>query len=175
MSALSEWQSFYTIAGSAAGALIGLQFVVLTLIANLPRRVASSQGAAVYSTPTIVHFTTVLVLSGAMVAPWQSVAPVAVLVGLAGVAGVIYSALNARVMRHAAYRPEMEDWVFHAVLPLLAYAVMAGSSVAGFAQMHEAGLFGIAGKIALLLLIGIHNAWDTVTYHVFSRNETDRQ
>src|SRR5205807_4175372 len=32
MSALKEWESFYVIVGSSAGALIGLQFVVVTLI-----------------------------------------------------------------------------------------------------------------------------------------------
>jgi len=37
MSAFSEWESFYVIVGSSAGALIGLQFVVLTLLADRPR------------------------------------------------------------------------------------------------------------------------------------------
>ncbi|PYR18792.1 MAG: hypothetical protein DMF98_25350 [Acidobacteria bacterium] len=36
MSEFAEWDSFYVIVGSAAGALIGLQFVVLTLIAERP-------------------------------------------------------------------------------------------------------------------------------------------
>lgn len=36
MSELARWGSFYVIVGSAAGALIGLQFVVLTLIAERP-------------------------------------------------------------------------------------------------------------------------------------------
>ena len=37
MSDLAQWESFYVIIGSAAGALIGLQFVVMTLIADRPR------------------------------------------------------------------------------------------------------------------------------------------
>jgi hypothetical protein len=36
MTALSEWENFYVIVGSSAGALIGLQFVVITLIAVIP-------------------------------------------------------------------------------------------------------------------------------------------
>ncbi len=32
--ALSPWESFYVIVGSSGGALIGLQFVVVTLIAD---------------------------------------------------------------------------------------------------------------------------------------------
>ena len=34
MSLLAAWQNFYVIVGSSAGALIGLQFVVITLIAD---------------------------------------------------------------------------------------------------------------------------------------------
>src|SRR6266568_2868587 len=37
MSELAEWDSFYVIVGSAAGALIGLQFVVMALIAERPQ------------------------------------------------------------------------------------------------------------------------------------------
>jgi hypothetical protein len=36
MTALTGWENFYVIVGSAAGALIGLQFVVVTLIADSP-------------------------------------------------------------------------------------------------------------------------------------------
>lgn len=55
MAELAEWESFYLIVGSAAGALIGLQFVVLTLIAERPPLRAADAGAA-FMTPTIVHF-----------------------------------------------------------------------------------------------------------------------
>ena len=36
MTALAGWENFYVIVGSSAGALIGLQFVVITLIADTP-------------------------------------------------------------------------------------------------------------------------------------------
>src|SRR5438093_2854322 len=62
MSEFAEWDSFYVIVGSAAGALIGLQFVVLTLIAERPPLRAADAGAA-FATPTIVHFGTALLLS----------------------------------------------------------------------------------------------------------------
>jgi len=41
MTALSGWENFYVIVGSSAGALIGLQFVVITLI-NVHRSWVSS-------------------------------------------------------------------------------------------------------------------------------------
>ena len=48
MSELAPWDSFCVIVGSAAGALIGLQFVVMTLIAERPplREVAPGRHAA---------------------------------------------------------------------------------------------------------------------------------
>jgi hypothetical protein len=64
MTALSEWQNFYVIVGSSAGALIGLQFVVLTLIAALPIGRGTAQVGAAFSTPNVVHFGAVLLLAG---------------------------------------------------------------------------------------------------------------
>src|SRR6266571_2136245 len=86
MSEFVEWDSFYVIVGSAAGALIGLQFVVLTLIAERPPLRAADAGAA-FATPTIVHFGTALLLSAILRAPWQAVTPVAALWGVVGIRG----------------------------------------------------------------------------------------
>src|ERR1700740_3209668 len=72
MPELSAWDGFYGIVGSAAGALIGLQFVVMTLIAERPPLRAAEAGAA-FATPTIVHFGTALLLSALLRAPWQSI------------------------------------------------------------------------------------------------------
>src|SRR5882762_10737721 len=117
MSEFAEWDSFYVIVGSAAGALIGLQFVVLTLIAERPPLRAADAGAA-FATPTIVHFGTALLLSAVLRAPWQAVTFVAALWGLVGFSGVIYSFIVARRMRvQTTYGPVLEDWLFHCVLP----------------------------------------------------------
>jgi hypothetical protein len=61
------------------------------------------------------------------------------------------------------YKPVWEDWLWYSILPLLAYILLllAGILVRGYPQK---ALF-IVGVVALLLLfIGIHNAWDSVTY-----------
>jgi hypothetical protein len=165
MSELTEWDSFYVIVGSAAGALIGLQFVVMTLIAERPPLRAAEAGAA-FATPTIVHFGTVLLLSALLRAPWQGITVAAVLWGLIGLSGAAYAVVVARRMRvQITYRPEFEDWLFNVVLPLAAYAVLALSAFAARSHAREA-LFGVGAAALLLLFIGIHNAWDAVTYHV---------
>ena len=167
MTTLAEWQNFYVIVGSSAGALIGLQFVVMALIANRPRSPELAQAGAAFSTPTIVHFATVLFLAAAMCAPCRAIFPVALVWGAAGLAGVVYSVLvTRRLRRQAAYEPESEDWVFYAALPIAAYAALGASALLSLGQPGMS-LFFAAGASLLLLAIGIHNAWDNVTYHVF--------
>jgi len=65
-----------------------------------------------------------------------------------------------------AYSPEFEDWLFHAILPFAAYATLVGTALTARSNV-EASLFGVGAAALLLLFIGIHNAWDAVTYSVF--------
>lgn len=166
MSELAEWDSFYVIVGSAAGALIGLQFVVMTLIAQRPPKRAAEAGPA-FGTPTIVHFGAVLLLSALLRAPWHRITVIAALWGLVGVAGLVYAAIVLRRMRkQAAYEPEFEDWLFHALLPWAAYVILVLSAFAAPSRAFES-LFAVGAATLLLLFTGIHNAWDSVAYIVF--------
>src|SRR5205085_11982772 len=115
--------------GSSAGALIGLQFVVLTLIAQRPPLRIAEAGAA-FSTPSVVHFAVVLLLSAILSAPWHGVGAVAVFWGLVGVGGTVYAVVVMRRMQvQKVYRPVLEDWLFHVVLPLSAYLILAISAL----------------------------------------------
>src|SRR5690242_19927627 len=166
MSEMAKWDSSYVIVGSAAGALIGLQFVVMTLIAERPPIRAPEAGAA-FATPTIVHFGSVLLVAALLRAPWQTITMPADLWGLVGVSGVVYTVIVVRRMRkQTIYQPEFEDWLFHVVLPLSAYALLALSPFTADLHTREA-LFGVGVAVLLLLFVGIHNAWDGIAYHVF--------
>lgn len=168
MNEIARWDNFYVIVGSAAGALIGLQFVVLTLIAERPPAGAEQAGAA-FGSPTIVHFGSVLFLSALLHAPWHGITAVSVIWGLLGLGGTIYMVIVARRMRlQNAYKPVFEDWLFHVALPLAAYAILGLSSPAAYVYLHERyALFAVGAAALLLLFVGIHNAWDSVSYHVF--------
>ncbi|HUB33330.1 MAG TPA: hypothetical protein VMA31_09885 [Bryobacteraceae bacterium] len=171
MTPLAGWQNFYVIVGSSAGALIGLQFVVMSLISNLPTSRPDADAGNAFATPNIIHFGAVLALSGILCAPWETVGAVAVLWGLMGLGGILYAAIVTRRMRtQAVYRPEFEDWLFHSLLPFAAYITLAVSAYAAQFDPREA-LFGVGAAALLLLFIGIHNAWDTVTFHVFTRKK----
>ena len=173
MAELAHWDSFYVIVGSTAGALIGLQFVVLTLIAaNPPRRAA--EGGAAFITPTIVHFSTVLFLSALLRVPWPSMTLAAIVWGLTGLAGIGYTLIvTRRLVRQPIYQPEFEDWLFHVALPLVAYALLALSALAAGSYTSEA-LFSVGAATLMLLFIGIHNAWDAIGWHVYVRLGKER-
>jgi hypothetical protein len=53
---MSSWENFYVIVGSSAGALIGLQFVVMTLIAE--RLTPSPETTDAYNEADRISFTT---------------------------------------------------------------------------------------------------------------------
>jgi hypothetical protein len=169
MSALSGWENFYVIVGSSAGALIGLQFVVITLIAEIPIVRDVEHASSAFATPTIVHFGAVLLLSAVNSVPWHGVTAAAILWGVLGLAGVVYVVIVARRVRvQSAYSPQFEDRLFHLLLPFAAYATLVGSAYTAHRNCGGA-LFGVAAAALLLLFIGIHNAWDAVTYHVFAK------
>jgi hypothetical protein len=166
MSALSAWDSFYVIVGSAAGALIGLQFVVMTLVADRPSPGASEAGRS-FGTPTVVHFSTSLLLSALVRVPWPNVHDAFWATGAIGLCGLIYMGVTTlRVFHQHVYKPDVEDLPFHIALPLASYGLLVLSSAFDAMQM-AAALFGVGGAALLLLFTGIHNAWDAVAYNVY--------
>lgn len=128
MIGFNGWGGFYLIVGGAAGALIGLQFVVMTLIAERPPLRAAEAGAA-FATPTVVHFGAALLLSALLRAPWSSVRTPAVLWDLVGVSGVVYIFIVIRRMNvQTTYKPDFDDWFFFVLLPLASYGLLVLSA-----------------------------------------------
>jgi hypothetical protein len=165
---LTGWESFYVIVGSSAAALTGLQFVVIALAAELRPRSSSDQIDA-FATPSIVHFCVALLTSATLSAPWRGLGSPAIAIGLTGLAGVLYEAIVIRrTRRQTGYQPVFEDWLWHACLPLIAYASLVGAAVA-IPSYAESALFVVAAASLLLVFIGIHNAWDTVIFITVTR------
>jgi hypothetical protein len=164
-SVLTAWSNFYIIIGSSAAALTGLMFVVVTLIAGQRSRSSSDahEGTGTFSSPTVVHFCAAFLVAGILSAPWQSLVQVAALIGLTGFFGILFMVVvTYRTMRLTVYHPLPEDWAWYTILPFVAYIAIA---VAGaLLLIFPAAPFALAGATMLLIFIGIHNAWDIVTY-----------
>jgi hypothetical protein len=174
--ALADWQSFYVLVGSSAGALTGLTFVVITISAERGEETGSAStrltGTRVFITPTAVHFSAALWLSALLCIPGQTAVTLGVLLAVTGVAGLIYCGTLIRQMlgfSSGAYKPFTADWVWNVVLPVLGYLAL---TVTGCALPHEvpAVLYLVSAAVLLLLFIGIHNAWDVVVWMTTERH-----
>ena len=162
-SQLAAWETFFFLIGSSAAALTGLQFVVIALIAD-SRRKATSREIQAFGTPTIVHFGAVLLLSAMISAPWHNLSRVALVIGFYGFGGFLYTLIVfLRARRLKSYRLVFEDWLWHVGLPLVSYAVAIAAAFLLRDYAHRS-LFMVGFSALMLLFIGIHNAWDAVTY-----------
>src|ERR1700720_3985891 len=94
-----DWANYYLLIGSAAGALIGLMFVVTTLTAGLDAS-RVSRGAKVYITPVVFHFSVVLIVSAISAVLKIPLPAVGVLLASCAAIGIVYSAgTQARLPR----------------------------------------------------------------------------
>ena len=165
---LARWADYYLITGTAAAALTGLQFVVQTLLtSDALRPVAGSgseEGTGAFGSPTVVHFTLALIISAVMCVPWAGDGGPRLTLGTLGAGALVYSLIVLRrARRQRSYVPVLEDWIWHAILPAAAYLAVIVAAVC-FERDGADALLAIAASAMLLLCIGIHNAWDTVTY-----------
>ena len=169
----AAWESFYVIVGSSAGGLTGLMFVVITLAAdsNLPR---TEESLNAFGTPNVIHFVAALLISAVLSAPWHQLRDPAHVIGATALAGVVYVLIVLRrMLKQTGYKPVLEDWVWHQVLPMIAYATLFVGA-AGMSHDQTWALFTVGGVALFLLFIGIHNAWDTVTYIAATRQQETR-
>src|SRR5207237_6316909 len=95
-------------------------------------------------TPHIVHFSAVLLASALLTAPWPSLRSVAIAMGAGAFAGVVYSIIVVRrARRQTGYRPVLEDWIWHTILPLAAYCGFGAAAAALTYDVQDA-LFAVA-------------------------------
>ncbi len=159
----AQWANFYVLVGSSAGALTGLQFVVMTLVADA-RATGSMREIRAFGSPTVVEFCTALVVSATMSAPWDTLFHAGICLATYGAAGLVYSltAIN-HARKQTGYAPDAEDWFWYSVLPLGAYAALTAEGI--LLPWNVRWCMFLIGATALVFLFtGIHNSWDTVTY-----------
>src|SRR2546425_2973098 len=162
---LATWQNFYVIVGTAAATLTGLMFVVITLMAQLQVHPPSWSHMRVFNTSNVVHFGAALLIAALLSAPWPALWTAALLLGLAGLAGVSYVLIVLWEVHHrlVGYQLVRSDWLWYTLLPLISYTALVVAAI--LLPIYPGPvLFIIAAVTLLLLFTGIHNAWDVVTY-----------
>jgi len=168
-SPFADWDNFYVIVGSSAGALTGLQFVVMALVAEF-RPPGNTSEVNAFGTPTVVNFSATLLVSAILAAPWHRLGSAGAALAVCGALGCVYSGIVITRARHTTYRPTVDDWIWYVILPLIAYLDLL---VAALWLQRSPGpaLFAIAGAALVLIFAGIRNAWDTVVYIALPRDD----
>jgi hypothetical protein len=160
------WGEFYLMAGSSAAVLIGLIFVVVTLMHDQPRSTVLA-GARLYMGPVVLQVSFVLVLSAAALA--RGVTPgamelIAAVVAVWGLARAVRSVVGIR-SREAGIEeaPHWTDQWFYGIIPGGLYALL-GALAWAFWAGREWAPQAMAAVITAMLLNAIRNEWDLVTW-----------
>ena len=168
---LHNWTNFFDVTAATGAQLIGLLFVAVTLGTSL----SSSQsiaGARAFLTPTLISFSGVLFQSLAVLAPWQSDDPIAILLALSGLASLAYHFNAIRLQGKLDFAAlSGVDWIAHNGFPVVADACLIFGS-AGLIADKPFAPYAIAGSSTLLLISGIYGAWDMTLWMVKNRDKT---
>jgi len=156
------WHEFYLMAGGAAAVLIGLIFVVISLMQDRSRSSVLT-GSKLYMGPIVLGVSFVLVLSAAALAPGldgRSFAAIAGIVALWGLARGVMSSFGIAQLKGEVHWTDL--W-FYGVIPSASYLVLAAIALAfwtSWPQAREA----LAAFVTLGLLLAIRNEWDLITW-----------
>ena len=156
-----EWHEFYLLVGTAAATLIALLFVAASIGAGImaPERASATR---IYMSPVIFHFSSILLVSLAVLVPSYPRQTHGLLIGLNAIVGAVASsAICARVLMHSGGDSGV-DWIdrlAYGAAPLIAYAGALAAAILIFLNVN----FGpdvLAAALVLLLIANIRNAWD---------------
>jgi lysylphosphatidylglycerol synthetase-like protein (DUF2156 family) len=164
------WHEFYLMAGGAAAVLIGLIFVVISLMHDRPRSSVLS-GSRLYMGPIVLGVSFVLALSAAALTPDINppcFAAVAAAIAIWGLARGLVSTVGIARRKNEVHWTDV--W-FYGALPSAFYVVLGGVALAfwtGWAWAREA----LAAFVTLALLLAIRNEWDLITW-IAPRSDPD--
>jgi len=159
------WDNYYVMVGTASAGLIGLLFVVVTLTAGVDRSQAE-RGAKLYLTPSVLHFAIVMTISAVIIAPRLPTQARGVLIGVAALWGAwfaVRATIGINKPRPGAEPPHWSDAWMYGGSPATIYFTLAAGAVAVWTGLPWAP-YPIAVLTLALLLVGIRNAWDLVTW-----------
>ena len=157
-----HWDEFFLLAGSAAAVLIGLIFVVISLMQDRSRSSVLT-GSRLYMGPIVLGVSFVLVISSAALTPGIERPAFAAITGAVALWGLVRGLMSAVGIKKLGTEVHWTDFWFYGVLPsalYLALGVVAFAFWQGQGWAHHGVAVGITG----LLLLAIRNEWDLITW-----------
>ncbi|HEX9532038.1 MAG TPA: hypothetical protein VGA58_04605 [bacterium] len=169
---LQTWQNFYLLMGGASATLVGLMFVAIWLGSNLFTE-QTLAGLRTFVSPTLMHFVYVLITAAVVVIPTMTRTVLSVLLLLVGLISLAISLSGVPYMHHQYRKQQTDitDWVWYFLIPSASYLLYVAAGVALLKGASQA-LNALAGASVLLLVVGIHNAWDLVVWFVLRKRDT---
>jgi hypothetical protein len=169
--ALEHWHDFYMLLGTASATLVGLLFVAATVGSGVftgARRAASRM----FLSASVIHFSSLLIACLIVLAPAQNWMSLGVMIVACGIFGLAYYGLTWRdtVRDGLSKSIDWDDRIWYAVLPVICYLFETASGVA-LALRFGLGCMALALSLGLLLVIGIHNAWDITLWSITRRRD----
>jgi hypothetical protein len=166
---LEAWHDFYVIVGGGAAALTGVMFIVASLRTR-EMAVRRKEGERAYVTPTVFFFASVLVMAALMTIPTISRTLLGALLAFGALGSLVYLVVVGGKAHWRKNRLDAEDRIFYIGLPYVSYLLLLATGLALWSgQPH--GLEFAGGASLLLLMVGVHNAWDLVLWMTEQRKE----
>lgn len=165
--AMARWHEFYELLGTASTTLVGLLFVAATVASGV---FSSGRRAPlrVFLSASVVHFSSILAVSLIVLAPLQSWLQFGLLILGCGILGLAYCSLIWRdTVRDSLLIAaiDLEDRIWYLLIPVIGYLLEAATGVA-LALRLDTGCAALAVAVGVLMVAGVHNAWDITIWIV---------
>jgi len=169
--AMGHWHEFYTLLGTASATLVGLLFVAATVASG----VFSSDRRApmrVFLSASVVHFCGILAVCLIVLAPVLNWLLFGAMILGCGTFGLIYCGLVWRdsVRDGLNASIDLEDRIWYIAVPVIGYLIEAAAGVI-MALRFSLGPDVLAVAAGVLMVTGIHNAWDITIWIITRRRE----
>jgi len=170
---VDHWHEFYLMAGTAAVTLAGLLFVALSL--HLDRLVEEShEHLLALARVTLLSFTFVLMVSMFMLVPAHSRRQTAILLGVMGVAGLLFTFRLTRAVRHhdeAGFsRGQIRKRLMFPTIGYLMILLTAAGVLVGIPEM----LFMMVGSMTMILGNAAGTSWELLVQIAKHRRATHK-
>src|SRR5258708_14212193 len=162
--ALREGHDFYLLIGTASGALIGLMFVAASIAATAMGE-RYRPGMEAFITPTVAHFSAVLLVCLLAMAPTHTRVSLGVVTLAGGAIGLGYCTRVRMHMHRLSASIDLVDRIWYAAIPALVYLLLAASGAAWHMSMPSSPTL-LAAALVLLLLAAILSARDMTRWIV---------
>lgn len=159
------WGEFYLMAGGAAAVLIGLIFVVISLMQDRSRSTVLV-GSRLYMGPIVLSVSFVLGLSAAALTPGIGRGCFAAIAAAVALWGLVRGAVSTVGIQRLAKTDDPPHWTdvwFYGVVPAALYLALGVVAFAFWRDLSKAH-YGVAAIITALLLTAIRNEWDLITW-----------